>query len=95
MANRSLKRVSKRVSKRGSKKRHNPLGSSLKHKTSHKKRVSITRQFCNLVLREKIRMNMRELEKGRWSSPAQAVAVSYSQVRKLFPKCFKKPKNQK
>ena len=30
---------------------------------------------------------MKELKKGRWVSRAQAVAVSYSQVKKSHPEC--------
>jgi hypothetical protein len=30
---------------------------------------------------------MDEYRAGRWSSPKQAVAVSYSQVQKKHPKC--------
>ena len=30
---------------------------------------------------------MKELKKGRWVSRAQAIAVSYSQVKKSHPQC--------
>ena len=35
-------------------------------------------------LKKKIELNMREYKRGRWVSPQQAVAVSYSQTRKKF-----------
>ena len=30
---------------------------------------------------------MKEYRSGRYVSPAQAIAVSYSQVQKRYPKC--------
>lgn len=36
---------------------------------------------CKEFLGRKIAENMRELKKGKFSSRAQAIAVSYSQVR--------------
>jgi hypothetical protein len=45
---------------------------------------------CKEKLSEKIRINMREYkENGRWKSPQQAIAVSYSQVLKKSPSCKK------
>ena len=45
---------------------------------------------CKEKLSEKIRINMREYTtKGRWVSPQQAIAVSYSQVLKKSPSCKK------
>ena len=43
--------------------------------------------FCKNQLRNKIRINMDEYKTGRWKSPKQAVAVSYSQVRRKYPQC--------
>lgn len=42
------------------------------------------KEFCHIHLQEKIKIN---ISKGKWSSPKQAVAVSYSQTMKTFPKC--------
>jgi hypothetical protein len=50
---------------------------------------SKSRADCKKRLSEKIRINMDELEAGRFSSRAQAVAVSYSQVNKKYPSCRK------
>jgi hypothetical protein len=44
---------------------------------------------CKRRLSDKIRINMEELEAGRFSSRNQAVAVSYSQVNKKYPSCKK------
>lgn len=42
---------------------------------------------CKKKLQDKIRINMEEYHEGRWVSPKQAIAVSYSQVRKKYPEC--------
>ena len=63
-------------------------------KKSSKKMSSVrTKVGCNDLLRNKIRTNMKELKDGRFASRQQAIAVSYSQVRKYSPYCnryFKK-----
>jgi hypothetical protein len=46
-------------------------------------------KVCKEKLSEKIRINMTEYRKGRWKSPQQAIAVSYSQVLKKSPSCKK------
>ena len=42
---------------------------------------------CRSYLQKKIKKNMAEYKSGRYSSRAQAVAVSYSQVKKKYPAC--------
>jgi len=42
---------------------------------------------CKNYLQDKIRINMREYEDGRWKSRQQAIAVSYSQIAKYYPMC--------
>lgn len=42
---------------------------------------------CKRELQKKIRINIEEYKTGRWVSPKQAVAVSYSQTRRKFPEC--------
>lgn len=42
---------------------------------------------CRDLLKRKISKNMREYKSGRYSSPKQAIAVSYSQVARSSPKC--------
>lgn len=45
---------------------------------------------CKSLLQEKIRINMRERKERKWSVP-QALAISYSQIRRKYPECqFKK-----
>lgn len=51
------------------------------------KRRSAVKSKCRDYLQTKIKKNMKELKKGRWVSRAQAVAVSYSQVKKSHPEC--------
>lgn len=62
-------------------------------KTRSPKRKSIkkssvrTNSACNQLLKKKIRKNMDEYKSGRYSSRQQALAVSYSQVKKMSPYC--------
>ena len=42
---------------------------------------------CREYLQKKISKNIKEYKSGRYSSRAQAVAVSYSQVNKKYPSC--------
>lgn len=42
---------------------------------------------CMNLLKEKISQNMREYRDGLYSSRQQAIAVSYSQVKKMSPYC--------
>ncbi|NDB85829.1 MAG: hypothetical protein EB127_24475 [Alphaproteobacteria bacterium] len=45
---------------------------------------------CKSLLQQKIRINMGERKERNWSVP-QALAISYSQIRKKYPECqFKK-----
>lgn len=44
-------------------------------------------EFCKKQLEKKIRINIEEYKTGRWVSPKQAVAVSYSQTKRRFPEC--------
>ena len=54
-------------------------------KKRNSKRRSSTR--CKNLLKKKIEINMKEYKKGRYISRAQAVAVSYSQIKKKHPSC--------
>jgi len=56
-------------------------------KKSPKKNLKRTKSACNLALRKKIRLNMDEYKRGRYSSRQQALAVSYSQINKNNPYC--------
>ena len=45
---------------------------------------------CKALLQKKIKINMGERKERNWSVP-QAIAISYSQIRKKYPTCqFKK-----
>ena len=52
-----------------------------------KRKISSGRRKCNQILSAKIKKNMEELKSGRYKSRSQAIAVSYSQVKKSHPKC--------
>ena len=74
----SRKKSYHKTSKRGSR------------KTSKKgKRSSRGKRSCQTKLKNKIRINMAEYKKGRFSSRKQALAVSYAQVKKKSPICKK------
>jgi hypothetical protein len=73
------RKTSKRSPRRKTSKR------SPHRKTS--KRLSLTKRSCQTKLKNKIRINMAEYKKGRFSSRQQALAVSYSQVKKKSPGC--------
>ena len=45
-------------------------------------RVGFRSKKCKDYLQKKIRKNIGEYKKGRYKSPKQAIAVSYSQTRK-------------
>jgi len=76
------RKVSRKVSRKDSKKK------------SHKKSSKYSKPFytnnrCQGLLKKKISINMKEYNAGKFVSRPQAVAVSYSQVRKSFPRCNK------
>jgi hypothetical protein len=71
----SYRKTSKRGSRKGAK------------RSSLTKRSPLTKRSCQSKLKNKIRINMSEYKKGRFSSRQQALAVSYSQVKKKSPGC--------
>ena len=60
-----------------------PSPNRFKSKSVKKSKKSL----CKQRLSKKISINMKEMKNGRYKSPAQAIAVSYSQVLKEFPRC--------
>jgi hypothetical protein len=54
---------------------------------SPKRSRRLSSKKCKDHLQKKIRINMGEYKSGRYSSRAQAVAVSYAQVKKKYPSC--------
>lgn len=60
---------------------------SRRNKSKSRKTKLTTKQRCQKQLQNKIRINMREYKSGRYVSPKQAIAVSYSQTKKRHPSC--------
>ena len=58
------------------------------------KNKSKSKSICRTLLSEKIRINMGEYKKGRYVSPAQAIAVAYQQVQTKRPGCKKSLKRK-
>ena len=73
----SRKKSYRKTVKRGSRK----AGKTSK-RSSRTNRSSRTKRSCQAKLKNKIRINMAEYKKGRFSSRQQALAVSYAQVNK-------------
>lgn len=48
---------------------------------------SALKKSCKERLKDKIKENMKEWKSGKYSSQKQALAVSYSQIKKMFPNC--------
>ena len=46
----------------------------------------LSKKYCNKRVSQKVGINIRE---GKYSSHQQAIAVAYSQVRKMYPSCRK------
>ena len=60
---------------------------------SIRRRRSRSKSKCRKYLSKKIAINIDEFKRGLFKSKKQAIAVSYSQVRKKHPACkriFKK-----
>lgn len=73
---------------RRSKKKYRKKTPRKKIKSSSTHHDKKSKKQCKDLLQKKIRINILEFKKGRWKSPKQAVAVSYSQIRKRFPECL-------
>lgn len=58
-----------------------------KCKSKSKTKSKSSKKVCRKRLSKKISVNMKEYKSGRWSSRKQALAVSYSQIRKKYPEC--------
>jgi hypothetical protein len=46
-----------------------------------------SKSVCRALVSGKVKVNMEEYHGGRYASPQQAIAVSYSQVQKKYPSC--------
>lgn len=51
------------------------------------RKANKTEQACNTYLKNKIKVNIKEYKKGKYKSVKQAIAVSYKQSLKKYPKC--------
>jgi hypothetical protein len=62
---------------------------SIKRSIKKRSKISSLKDFCRGKLSNKIKINMKEYKKGnkRIKSHIQAIAISYSQVKKKYPKC--------
>jgi hypothetical protein len=85
------KSKTKRLSKSKTKRLIFPRGKSIfsKKKLSKTIKRRMTVKKCNNLLKDKIKINMIELKQGKYKSRGQAIAVSYSQIKKENPKCKK------
>ncbi len=85
------KRSNRRRSPHKSKKRspRKNRRSPRKNRRSPRRRSNrgMTKEKCNSYLQGKIKKNMGEYKNGRYASRQQAIAVSYSQVKKKYPAC--------
>ena len=79
-----------------SKRRVSPKQRRLSTRVARKSPKRVTRkspkrskryQKCKKMLSEKIAININEYKEGKYKSRKQAIAVSYSQVRKKSPVC--------
>ena len=66
--------------------RRSPRRRSPRRKSTKRSR-RLSSKKCKDHLQKKIRINMAEYKSGRYSSRAQAVAVSYAQIKKKYPSC--------
>ena len=65
-------------------------------KNIKKKSKKSLKDFCRNKLSNKIKINMKEYKQGnkKIKSPSQAIAISYSQVKKKYPKCSRSLKRK-
>ncbi len=54
-----------------------------------KRKMSRNSRRCKNLLKKKVEKNLKEYGKGKYSSRSQAIAVAYSQVKKMSPSCRK------
>lgn len=82
MAKKSYKNSKRKLSKRIRKSKRSKRGS--------------LKNFCRSKLSNKIKINMKEYKQGnkRIKSAIQAIAISYSQVKKKYPKCSRSLKRK-
>lgn len=85
---RSRKRsTTKRRSRRSRKRRSRRSRKRSTTKRRSRKRMYMTITRCKNALKEKIKINMREYNNGKYANRKQAIAVAYSQIYKKYPQC--------
>ena len=68
---------------------------SLYKSTRKSIRKSKSKSLCKQRLSKKIAINIKEMkDEKKYISKAQAIAVAYSQVKKMFPGCKRVLKNK-
>ena len=75
-----ISKISKKIYKISKKKNNR------RSKKNSRKKLS-TKEKCKKYLQKKIKINMSEYKLGRYKSHKQALAVSYSQAKKKYPRC--------
>ena len=58
--------------------------------TSRQKRRYMTIARCKSELKEKIKINTREYNDGKFANRKQAIAIAYSQIKRKYPQCTNK-----
>ena len=58
-------------------------------KSNRRRKTRKTKSRCRKRLNDKIKINMKEYEHGLFKTRKQAIAVSYSQTLKNYPRCKK------
>ena len=78
---------SSRVKKSRSSRIRKSRSSRIRKSRSSRVKKSSFLNLCRSYLSDKIKQNIREYKLGRYVSRNQAIAVSYSQLKKISPKC--------
>lgn len=96
LAKRTLKYSKKRSIYKVTKRKNIKKSKKTKRSKRSKRSKKSLKEFCRNKLSNKIRINMKELKSGskRIKSQSQAIAVSYSQIKKKFPKCSRSLKRK-
>ena len=58
-------------------------------RTKARRKTRKTQSKCRQRLNDKIKINMKEYKTGLFQTRKQAIAVSYSQTLKKYPRCKK------
>ena len=84
----SRRRTSRRrTSRRRSSRRRTSRRRTSRRRSSRRKNTYMTVSRCKSALKEKIRINTREYNNGKYANRKQAIAVAYSQIKKNYPQC--------